>query len=91
MPHHPSCCRMAEEATQSAEVRATRAEQELAAALQRVSDMEREQEESQELLRELAAQRAGKSSARQKKGNKGSTTQLLNVKKKGESKLAPKT
>lgn len=71
-------------------MRAARAEQELTVALQRASDMERELEESQELLRELAAQRAGKSSARQKKVNKGSTTQLLNVKKKGESKLAPK-
>lgn len=81
---------MTEEAAQSAETRAVRAEQDLAAALQRVTDMEKELEDSQELQKELATQRMGKSSAKQKKPTKGSTTQLLNVKKK-DSKLASKT
>ena len=73
-------------------MRASRAEQELALALLRVSEMERELEGAQELQKELAAQQGGKSSARQKKGtNKGSTTQLLNAKKKGDCKLATKT
>lgn len=81
---------MTEEAAQSAETRAARAEHDLAAALQRVSDMEKELEDSQELQKDLAAQHVQKSSAKQKKLTRGSTTQLLNVKKK-DSKLATKT
>ena len=90
MPHTTACCRETEEAAQSTETRAVRAEQDLAAALQRVSELEKELEDSQELHKELASQHAGKPSWKQKKSTKGSTTQLLNVKKK-DSKLTTKT